>query len=340
MDPYVVLGVEKDATQDEISRAYRSLAVKYHPDRNPEDIEGAAERFKQVTAAYEMIGTEEKRRRHDLRPPQSASFSFRSRNVVDEVFNNLFSQFFGGPNRGDVSPSRSRVKVTLAEAYHGCTKMVKVESKGPCHSCTGTGAREWSRCTKCSGSGFVFSSDGTMRIQTACALCHGRGSTPAQNCSDCNGRGYKVVAEGEVEVPVPAGADDGMQIRVAGESGSGGDLFVVVSVDKDARVTRQQRSLFTSVEASYSTLVLGGGVSFQLFGSEIFLKIPSGTKSGTRMRLAGRGMPHIQNPAARGDLFVDVVLGMPSVISKEHERLLVRLSKIEGDNYNKREEKK
>jgi len=339
MNPYLVLGVERNATQEEISRAYRSLAVKYHPDRNPEDMEGASEKFKQVTAAYEMVGTEEKRRRHDFRSGHS-SFSFRSRNVVDDVFENLFSQFFGGPHAGDATSVRSRVRVTLAEAYHGCRKTVKSESRSPCQPCTGTGATEWSRCATCSGSGFVFSSDGMMRIQTACSGCLGRGSKPSQNCSECNGRGYKVVSERDLEVNVPPGVDEGTQIRVSAESASEPDIFVVVSVEKDSVFTRQQRSLFASVEASYSTLVLGGEVSLNLFGSQISLKVPRGTRSGTRMRVAGKGMPHIQNPSARGDLFVDLVLAMPSVVSKEHEKLLVRLSKIEGANYNNRKEKK
>jgi molecular chaperone DnaJ len=338
MDPYLVLGVERDATQEEIAKAYRSLAVKYHPDRNPDDLDGASDKFKQATAAYEMIGTEEKRSRHDFYARQPASFSFRSRNSVDEVFDNLFSQFFGGGGKGG-GPMRSRIKVTLAEAYSGCTKIVKSESKEKCSPCTGTGATRWSRCGTCSGTGFIFSNDGMMRVQTACANCSGRGSTPEQNCSECNGRGYKVVSERDVEVSIPAGVDEGTQIRVSGDSGPASDLFVVVSVDKDPRIERRQRSLFASVEVPYATLVLGGEASLALFGTNISIKIPRGTKSGARMRLAGRGMPHMQSPSARGDLFVDVSLAMPSVVSKEHERLLSRLAKIEAKNYSKAEEK-
>lgn len=330
MDPYRVLGVDRKATQDDIAKAYRSLAAKHHPDKNLGNVEEASVKFKEVTAAWEMIGTEEKRRRHDFLGGHSPVFSFRSRNAVDEVFDNLFSQFFGGQNRQGDSSARSRVRITLEEAFSGCSKAVKSEDREMCGSCTGTGSTQWTRCQGCGGSGFVFTSDGHMRIQTSCTLCSGRGSTPSQSCGGCNGRGYRVVSERDVEVAIPPGVEDGMQIRVPGEAPGGGDLFVVVSVDRHPALSRQGRNLLSQAEVAYPHLVLGGEVKVSLFGSEVSIKIPRGTKSGTRVRLQGQGMPHVQNPSVRGDLFVDLVLKVPSKVSKEHEGLLERLAKIES----------
>lgn len=329
MDPYKVLGVDRKASQDEIAKAYRSLAAKHHPDRNPGSALEASVRFKEVTRAWEMIGTEEKRRRHDF-AGQMPSFSFRSRNSVDDVFDNMFSQFFGGPNSQRPNSSRARVRVTLEEAFRGCVRNVKSEGREVCSSCTGTGSAQWTKCQSCGGSGFVVASEGGMRIQTSCARCSGRGATAAQSCGGCNGRGYRVVSEKSVEVRIPPGVEDGMQMRVSGESPNGGDLYVVVAVERHPAVERQQRNLLGSVEVPYHALVLGGESKFLLFGSEISVNVPKGTRPGTRVRIPGQGMPHIQNPSARGDLFLNVLLRMPAEVSKEHERLLSSLAKMES----------
>lgn len=330
MDPYSVLGVDRKATQDDIAKAYRSLAVKYHPDRNPENPAEAAAKFKEVTAAWEMVETEEKRRKYDFYGSHMASFSFRSRNSVDDVFDNLFSQFFGGPHSQKQPLFRSRVKVTLEESFRGCKKVLKGEGREQCASCKGTGSTSWSRCTACGGVGFVMSEEGSMRIQTSCVKCSGKGSMPSQSCGGCNGRGFRTVAERDVELNVPPGVEDGTQIRLAGQAPGGGDMFVVVSVEKDPRLARQQRNLFGSVDLPYTTFVLGGEFSFDLFGSEVKMKVPKGTAAGSRLRVAGQGMPHMQNPSIRGDLFIDLKLKVPSSITKEHQQMLESLAKIEN----------
>lgn len=331
-DPYQTLGVSKSATQEDIVKAYRTLASRWHPDKNPSNPSEASEKFKQIAAAFEVIGDKQRRRNYDFYGTgQFPAFNFRSRNAVDDIFDNLFPQFFGG--RGNKSnASRSRVKVSLAEAFTGCTKVVKSEKHEPCATCSATGSVDWSRCTQCDGSGFLFTSDGPMRIQTSCTQCSGKGSNSVQSCHECNGRGYRVAAQKDVALPIPPGAEDGMQVRISGESPDGGDLFVVVGVEKDARLTRQQRNLFGSLEVPYTVLVLGGEAKFDLFGSVITVKIPRGTKSGTRIRLASQGMPHIQNPSARGDLFLDVILKLPEEITKEHERILMNLAKLESNS--------
>lgn len=337
MDPYRVLGVGRDATQEDISKAYRALAVRYHPDRNPGSQE-AASMFKEATAAFELIGTVEKRRSYDMAYSRPATFNFRSRNSVDDVFDNLFSQFFGSKGGGgDIS--RSRVRVSLSDAYSGCTRKVGFESREMCDPCSGTGSTKWSSCAPCGGTGFVISSDGHIRIQTACSACSGRGSSPLQSCSTCNGRGYKVSSERSVEVRIPAGVEDGTQIRVADEV-SGGDLFVLVSVEKDPAVSRHKSDLFVSLDIPYSTLVLGGETSFELFGSCVSVRVPRGTRAGSRIRVKGMGMPHMRNESVRGDLFVEVGLFVPASLTKEHERLVSRLAKIEATSYSKAKEKK
>ena len=338
MDPYRVLGVGRDATQEDISKAYRSLAVRFHPDRNPDNQEAAA-MFKEATAAFELIGTVEKKRSYDLASSRPATFNFRSRNSVDDVFDNLFSQFFGSKGGDDQGFSRSRVRVSLSDAYYGCTRKVGFESRETCESCSGTGSTKWSSCAPCGGTGFVMSSDGHIRIQTSCVACSGRGSTPLQSCSPCNGRGYRVSAERSVEVRIPAGVEDGTQIRVADEA-SGGDLFVLVSVEKSPAVSRHKSDLFVSVDIPYSTLVLGGETSFDLFGSSVSFRVPRGTRAGSRIRIKGMGMPHMRNESARGDLFVEVGLFVPASLTKEHERLVTRLAKIEATSYSKAKENK
>lgn len=328
-DPYVVLGVDRKASQEEIAKAYKSLASKYHPDRNPSNPQQAASMFKEVTSAYEKIGDSSKRKQYDFySSSQVPSFNFRSRNGVDDVFDNLFSQFFGSSKQKN-SSIKARLKISLEEAFNGCEKSVKVESKEPCSLCKGTGSVEWEKCGDCNGVGFVFFSEGPMRVQSSCSTCDGRGSKPKQACSSCNGRGSKVISQREIAVSIPAGVEDEMQIRVTSEDAEAPDLFVVVSVDKHPSITRHHRDLIGCVDVSYATLVMGGDHHFDLFGSSINFKIPPRTKSGTRMRIKGQGMPLLQNPKVRGDLFIEVRIYIPSVLSLEHEKLLQRLSKIE-----------
>jgi len=328
-DPYAVLGVGKKASQEEINKAFKSLAAKYHPDRNPDNPKEAEVKFKEVAAAYELVGDESKRRSYDFYSAgQFPSFTFRSRNNVDDVFDNLFSQFFGN---GNPHPSafKSRVKVTLAEAFSGCSRKVNAESHEPCSSCKGTGSSEWTKCSRCDGAGFLFSNEGPMRIQTSCSNCSGRGSVTQQSCKNCNGRGRIVNSSRELEVKIPAGVEDGTQIRVSSESG---DMFVVVSVEKHPSIIRQQRNLLGFVELPYATLVLGGETKFDLFGTELLVKIPPRTKTGARMRIRGHGMPHLQNPDIKGDLFLEMGLKMPKEIGKEYEAALLALSKLESKN--------
>lgn len=325
-DPYRVLGVDPKATQEEITKAYRVLALKWHPDKNPTNLKEAEEKFKEISEAFELIGNPNKRKNYDFYSTQPfPSFSFRSRNSVDDVFNNIFSQVFGDQK---TNSTKVRVKISLKECYKGCSKSVKVEKHKFCEGCKGTGSTSWESCEKCSGKGFVFTNNGQLRVQMSCSNCNGKGSISSKNCKECSGKGYLIDSVKDLDVKIPPGIEDGTQIRLAGESSDGGDLFIVVNVDRDQNFVREGKVLIGSVDVPYTTLVLGGKVEFDLFGTKFDINIRPRLNAGSRVRLKNQGMPLMQNPSIKGDLLVDIKLKMPNVLDKEHEKLLNELSKI------------
>lgn len=330
-DPYEVLGLNRNATQDQIVKAYRSLASKYHPDKNPENAKVATERFKEISAAFELIGDESRRKNFDSFRSGQPSFSFRNRNSVDDFFNNIYSQFFGDQKKSS-NCTRARVKITLEEAFTGCIKKINSEKHKSCESCVGTGSSSWIPCAKCEGKGFVFSDNGPMRIQVSCSFCFGKGSVSSESCKGCEGKGYVVDFVKTLNVKIPAGIEDENQIRLAGEAADGNDLFLIVNVEKHPVFRREDKFLVGQIEVPYSTLVLGGEIDMDLFGTKILVKISPRTKTGTKLRLKKQGMPSLQNPNLRGDLLLDVVLRMPQLVTRDHEKILARLAKIEKYN--------
>lgn len=330
-DLYKVLGLTPSASREDVHKAFRSLAAKYHPDRNPDNAAEASMMFKEVSAAFEILGDDSKRKQYDMRRDGRwhPSFSFRSRNSVDDIFNNMFSQFFGDQRP---SGSRVRVKVTLEEAYFGCSKKVDVENHQFCESCKGTGASSWEPCVRCAGKGFFAISEGSFNARSSCMDCGGRGSKPKEKCSSCSGRGYELIGSKQMEVNIPPGVDNGFQIRVAGGGHGGEDLFLSVMVDKHENLERRDHFLIGRVDVVYSKLVLGGVEEFDLFGSKISLKIPPRSVPGTKLRMKGKGMPLPQNPELRGDLILELRLKIPVVLTKEYEEILSKLMKIESGN--------
>lgn len=324
-DPYEVLGIDKNATQEEIMSAYRSLATKWHPDKNLDNQKEAAEKFKEISAAFELLGDEPKRKNYDFYTKQMPTFSFKSRNSVDDIFDNILSQVFGDQKNNG---SRFRLKVSLKDVYHGCSKIIKTEKHKFCEPCKGTGSSSWQQCEKCSGNGFIFSHNGNMKIRSSCVNCQGKGSISVQKCKDCSGRGYVVDSVKDVQVKIPPGLEDGTQIRIAGEAPDGNDLFVVVQVEKDTSFVRDGKILISSIEVPYPKLVLGGEVIFDLFGTKLNINIRPKLNAGTRIRVKGQGMPLVQNPSLKGDLFLDIKLKMPDSIDKEQEKLLKKLLKM------------
>lgn len=335
-DPYQILGVGRDASHEEIVKAYRLLATRYHPDKNLQNPSEAAEKFKEISSAFEIIGDEGKRRDYDFYSSGAPSFSFRSRNSVDDVFDNIFSQFFGDQRSN--SPSRVRIRISLAEAFHGCTKSVPLEKHSSCESCKGTGSSSWDSCTKCQGRGFVVFNNGPMRMQTSCSFCQGRGSISSKKCSECSGKGHLVDSSKNLDIKIPPGVEEGSQMRLAGEAADGSDLFVIISVDKDERYSRKDGFLIGSLEVPYSKLVLGGEENLDLFGSTLKIKIKPRLNAGSRLRIKGQGMPLLHNPSTKGDLLLDIHLKMPSDLTKEHLKTIEKLLKIESRSYNKGKE--
>lgn len=325
-DPYQVLCVSPSSSKEDIHSAFRSLAAKYHPDRNPDDPESASAKFKEITAAFEILGDEGKRRQYDLyREGSFSTFSFRSRNSVDDIFDNMFSHFFG-----DQRPkgSRVRVKISFKDSYFGCVKEVEVEKHEFCDSCKGTGSLSWESCSRCSGKGFFSVSQGSFSARSSCVSCGGRGSVPKDRCSSCSGLGHRSCGSKKISVKIPAGIENGAQIRIPGD-GANDDVFVYVVVEKHPGFERQGNFIMTRVRTSYPKLVLGGVEEIDLFGSKISLKIPPRTNPGYRLKVKGKGMPTPQNPDVRGDFLVELMLEIPKNLTKEHESLLSKLMKIE-----------
>lgn len=314
-DPYKILGVDPSASREEIHKAFKTLAAKYHPDRNPTDEETSSAMFKEVSAAFEILGDDDKRKRYDMYRNGFPSFSFRNRNSVDDIFNHMFSHFFGDQRP---SGSRVRIKVTLEEAYFGCQKKVDVEKHDFCSSCKGTGSSSWDSCPKCSGKG--------------CVQCAGRGSISREKCKSCSGNGYVVLGTKQIDVQIPPGVDNGFQLRIPDSGSTGDDLFLAIIVEKHKQFERHDHFLLTRINVAYSKLVLGGTEELDVFGTKLSLKIPPRSVPGLRLKVKGKGMPFIQNPDIRGDLILELRLKMPKNTTKKYEEFLSLLMKMESED--------
>lgn len=328
-DPYSVLGVKNTSSQEEIVSAYRKLVLQYHPDKNLDNPKEAADKFKEITNAFEIIGDPQKRSHYDSFGFGNPTFSFRSRNSVDDVFDNIFSHVFGDQKKGQFNSSRLKIKISLKESYYGCTRKVKFDNHKSCEDCKGTGSISWEQCSECRGKGFVVSDGGFVRMQSSCSSCQGRGSVSKESCNQCNSRGYVVESQDEMDVKIPAGIEDGTQIRLSGKSNK--DLYLHVNVEKDSKFIRENKYLIGSLEVPYHILVLGGEVDFEVFETKLKIKIHPRFDMSSRLRIKNQGMPHIQNPEIKGDLLLDIKLKMPEKITKQHEKLLNKIAELDSN---------
>ena len=363
-DYYEVLGVDKSASEDEIKKAYRKIAIKYHPDRNPGNKE-AEEKFKEAAEAYEVLHDPQKRQQYDqfgFDGPQGGfgGFGGGAGMNMDDIFS-MFGDIFGGHSGGfsgfgggfgggqqtrqyQGSNLRVRAKLTLAEAANGCTKKFKIRKDITCQACHGSGCEGGAKpetCPTCHGSGFtiktVRSMFGMMQTQAPCPQCNGEGTVIKNKCHACGGDGI-VKGEEVVEVNIPAGVDDNMIVTVPGKGNQGkhngvnGDLQVLISIEKDENFERVDKDLYYNLVLDFATATLGGEVEVPTLEGKTTIKIEPGTQPGKQIRLRGKGMPAVQGYGyGKGDIIVNVTVFVPKTLTKEEKELVMKFK--ECDNF-------
>lgn len=346
-DYYEVLGVEKNADDAAIKKAYRVLAKKYHPDMNPGDAE-AEKKFKEASEAYAILSDPEKRRQYDQYghaafdgAAGAGGFDFNNMDFGD-IFGDLFGGMFGGGSRrasnGPMKGSnvRTSVRVSFEEACFGVDKEIELTLKDECKTCRGTGAKPGTTketCSKCGGKGqVVFTSQsffGTVRNVQTCPDCGGSGKIIKEKCPDCHGSGY-IANRKKIQVTIPAGIDDGQSIRIRdkGEPGTNGgprgDLLVEVLVQRHPIFQRQDYNIFSTVPISYAVAALGGEVLIDTIDGRVAYEVKAGTQTDTKVRLKGKGVPTLRNKEVRGDHYVTLVVQTPTRLSAEAKELLRR----------------
>jgi molecular chaperone DnaJ len=348
-DYYEVLGVSRDAGGEEIKKAYKKLALKYHPDRNQGD-EEAVDKFKEAAEAYEVIGNDEKRARYNRFGHQGVQGAagrggggFNDINDIFDVFGDLFDGFgMGGRRRGggrrptQGDSLKTRLQIDLLEAAKGCEKTVEIPRKKTCNTCDGSGAQLGSSadsCDYCGGHGQVVQSQGFFRVQTTCPACKGEGKMIRDKCSDCSGAG-KVAESVKLDVKVPAGVDTGMTLRLSDEGEAGaqggprGDLYVEIHVREHSLFHRDGPDLICEVPISYTQAVLGAEIEIPCLEGKTQHYIYPGTQPGEVVRIRGGGMPDPRGGRS-GDLQLHVILEVPKKIDSEQEALLRDLAELE-----------
>jgi molecular chaperone DnaJ len=346
-DYYEVLGVQKDASPDQIKKAYKKLAIANHPDRNPGD-EVAVLRFKEAAEAFEVLSDDQKRARYDRFGHAGVSGNggpqFRDVSDIFDAFGDLFEGFgmFGeGQRRGGRahrgSHLRSSITIDLLEASNGCERTLEITRREACATCHGSGARPGTKpqtCDYCGGRGRVVHAQGFFRVQTTCPACQGSGQVVREKCVDCSGSGTQMQSS-KLEVKVPPGVDNGMQLCLRGEGEAGpmggppGDLYVDIQVKPHPFFERHERNLSCRVPVAFSQAALGTEIEIPLLDGRRRLTIPAGTQPGETLRLGGLGMPD-PHGGRRGDLYVEIHVEVPKHPSSDQKRLLRELAELEN----------
>jgi molecular chaperone DnaJ len=346
-DYYEVLGVGRDADDDALKKAYRRLAMKHHPDRNPGDA-AAEEKFKEANEAYEVLTDPQKRAVYDKHGHDGLSrgggggFGDMGAGGFADIFGDVFSDIFGGrggggPRRG--SDLRYLMELTLEQAAFGTEETIRIPSWHSCEACNGLGTADGKKpetCPTCRGAGQVRVQQGFFVMQQTCPTCRGRGTVIADPCKPCRGSG-KVQKEKTLSVKVPAGVDTGDRIRLSGEGEPGernapaGDLYVQINVKPHDFFERDGNDLYCTVPVSMVTAALGGEVEVPTLDNRVTLKIPEGTQSGKTFRLRGRGVKSVRG-ANVGDLLCHVRVETPVKLSKRQRDLLSQLAQTLDDD--------
>ncbi|NMN67268.1 molecular chaperone DnaJ [Candidatus Pelagibacter ubique] len=357
-DFYDVLGVSKSASPEELKSAYRKLAVKHHPDKNPGN-KASEEKFKEAGEAYGILSDSEKKQNYDNfghaafeggggRQGGGFSGGFGGADFSD-IFEDFFGDFGGGGrsrgrrntnNRG--SDLRYDLSITLEEAYEGKKQDIKFSTTEKCITCKGNGTKPGhspDRCTVCGGNGKVRSNQGFFTVQQTCPQCQGSGEEITNPCVDCNGQGNKQASK-KISVTIPKGVDDGTRIRLAGKGeagtkgGASGDLYLFINVYSHDLFKRSDENLFFEFPISIADAALGTTIEIPTIdGGKAKIKIPDGTQNGKQFRLKGKGMPYMRG-SGNGDLYVQVNTEVPISLNKEQKELLEKFREIENERSN------
>lgn len=350
---YDRLGVSKDASQDEIKRAYRKMSKKYHPDINKEP--GAEEKYKEVQEAYETLSDDQKRAAYDQYGPDGANgfggqggFGGFDGGAGFGGFEDIFSSFFGGgatrnpnaPRQGD--DLQYRVNLTFEEAIFGAEKEVHYNREATCKTCSGSGAKPGTSpvtCGRCHGQGVINVDTqtplGMMRRQVTCDVCHGTGQEIKEPCQTCHGTGHEKQSH-KVSVKIPAGVETGQQIRLAGQGEAGfnggpyGDLFVIINVNPSDKFTRDGSTIYYTLNISFVQAALGDTVEVPTVHGNVEMTIPAGTQTGKTFRLKGKGAPRLRG-GSQGDQHVTVKIVTPTKLNDAQKEALLAFAKASGD---------
>lgn len=354
-DYYEVLGVSKGASDDELKKAYRRLAMKYHPDRNP-DSEEAEAKFKEAKEAYEILGDAEKRQAYDqfghagVDPNNQGGFGggFGGGGFGD-AFGDIFGDIFGGGGRRGGQSYAQRgadlqynMELSLEEAVHGVEKKIEIPTEVHCEVCNGTGAKKGTspqQCTTCGGLGQVRMQQGFFSVQQTCPHCRGTGKIITDPCESCYGKGVKEETK-TLSVKIPAGVDTGDRVRLSGEGQAGehggphGDLFVQVHVKSHNIFNRDGANLHSVAPISFATATLGGEIEVPTLDGRVVLKIPAGTQTGKQFRLRGKGVKQVRGGAV-GDILCKVEVETPVNLNAKQKELLKAFDDSVSDGGNK-----
>jgi molecular chaperone DnaJ len=366
-DYYEVLGVKKSASLDEIKKAYRELALQYHPDRVPHDQKKAAEeKFKDISESYAVLSDSQKRALYDqyghagIDQKYAQEDIFRNADfnsvfqgmgdfglgggIFDEIFSDLGYDFFGGRSGHASGGARRKgrdlqisVDITLEEAASGAEKTITVPRYEPCQTCSGTGAKPGTKkivCPQCKGAGRTVVSKGFFQLAQACSRCGGEGSIIQSPCPQCQGQA-RVKVTRKIKVKIPAGVDTGSNLRVRGEGEAGaaahGDLYVIIEVMPHRLFKRHDNDIITEVKISLSKAVLGGEMVVSTLDGKVDMKIPAGTQPGSIFRLKGKGIPDLHGHDC-GDELVKVDIEVPTRLSSEQRKLIEEFARLSGES--------
>jgi molecular chaperone DnaJ len=339
-DYYELLGVERGATADDLKKAYRKMAMKYHPDRNPGDAT-AEQRFKELSEAYDVLKDDQKRAAYDRfghaafegGPGAGRAQGFDFASGFADIFDEMFGEFMGGrrgQGAGRGADQRYNLEITLEDAFQGKQAQIRVPTSGVCESCQGAGGERGSKpvaCQHCSGHGKVRAQQGFFTIERTCPVCGGAGRVIEKPCRGCGGAG-RVRREKTLQVSIPAGVEDGTRIRLAGEGEAGlrgappGDLYIFLAIKPHRFFQREGANVFCRVPIPMTKAAMGGTIEVPtLDGARARVTVPPGTQTGHQFRLKSKGMSVLRSPA-RGDLYIQATVETPQNLTKRQQELL------------------